>query len=196
MFFRKSPKKAVKADDELLLLYKETGDMLYLGELYERYMHLVFGVCMKYFRNEEESKDMTMQIFEKLAVECRKGEVKNFSGWLHVLARNECLMQLRSAKYKHEKGAQDLNEEIIMEREPLVHHTEEEDLEASLQEIERGVETLPPEQKEAITLFYIQQKSYKEIAELTGWELTKVKSYIQNGKRNLKTHLQKLNEQS
>lgn len=195
MFFRKSPNKAAKEDDELLLLYKETGELQYLGELYERYMHLVFSICMKYLRHQEESKDMTMQIFEKLAVELKKGEVKNFGGWLHILARNECLMLLRSASYKSRREVSKIWEEADMENGPPLHQYEEDALEASLQEIERGVETLPPEQKEAITLFYLKQKTYKEIAEQTGWELSKVKSYIQNGKRNLKIHLQKINEQ-
>lgn len=196
MFFKRSPKKAIKEDDELLRLYKASGDIAFLGELYERYIYLVFGVCMKYLRSEEESKDMSMQIFEKLAEAAKTTEIRSFSSWLHVLAKNECLMLLRSRKYKMEKTAVAINEESDMDLAYALHHTREDGLEVKLQELELSIEELPPEQKECIRLFYLEQKSYKTIASLTGHELKKVKSYIQNGKRNLKRYMQNLDEQS
>ena len=194
MFFKRSPKKAVKEDDELLSLYKDSGDIAYLGELYERYLHLIFGVCMKYLRNEEESKDMSMQVFEKLAEAAKTSEIRNFKSWLHVLTKNECLMLLRSRKYKMTKASVEINEDGNMDMACSLHHKEEDPLEIKLQELELSIEELPPEQKECIRLFYLEQKCYKTIAALTGHELKKVKSYIQNGKRNLKLHMQKPDE--
>ena len=191
MFFKRSPKKVKRDDEELLDLYRQTEDIAYLGELYERYIHLIFGVCMKYLKEEEESKDMSMQIFEKLAVAVKVNEIRNFKSWLHVLTRNECLMLLRSRRYKVSKSSTDLNEETHMEMAFVLHHEEEEELENNLQELEMAIEGLPPEQKICIRMFYIEQKCYKEIAELTDYDLKKVKSYIQNGKRNLKLHMEK-----
>lgn len=196
MFFRRSPKKVLKEDDELLRLYKASGDIVYLGELYERYMHLVFGLCMKYLRSEEESKDMSMQIFEKLAEATKVAEIRNFKSWLHVLAKNECLMLLRSRKYRMAKASVEINGNENMDMAYALHPTEEGTLEIKLQELELSIEELPPEQKECIRLFYLEQKCYKTIAALTGHELKKVKSYIQNGKRNLKHHMQKMDEKS
>lgn len=195
MFFKRSPKKVIKEDEELMILYKESGDLAYLGELYQRYMHLVFGVCLKYLKDKEESKDMTMQIFEKLSIELKKQEIRNFKSWLHVITKNQCLMLLRSNQYKTSKGIASINEELDMDFDYFLHH-EEEDAELAISEMEKGIENLPVEQKHCIQLFFIEQKCYKEIAELTGYELNKVKSYIQNGKRNLKIYLQKFNEQS
>lgn len=196
MFFRRSPKKAVKEDDELLRLYRAGGDIAFLGELYERYLHLVFGVCMKYLKNEEDSKDMSMQIFEKLTEAAKHTEIRNFKSWLHVLAKNECLMLLRSRKYRMEKTSVEINGEENMELAGSLHPVEEGALELKLQELEQSIEELPPEQKECIRLFYLEQQSYKTIAETTGYELKKVKSYIQNGKRNLKHYMQQLDGES
>jgi RNA polymerase sigma factor (sigma-70 family) len=196
MFFKRSPKKAIQEDDELLRLYKTSGDIAYLGELYERYIHLIFGLCMKYLRSEEESKDMSMQVFEKLPEAAKTAEIRNFSSWLHVLAKNECLMLLRSRKYKMARTAEEISEERSMDMAYSLHHTREDELEIRLQELEQSIEELPPEQKECIRLFYLEQKSYKAIATITGHELKKIKSYIQNGKRNLKQYMQKMDEQS
>ena len=98
MFFRKKHIKAVYSDAELITLYKEKGDNHYCGELFQRYSHLVFGVCMKYLRDEEGSRDAVMQIFEKLLSDLKKHEVDNFKSWLHTVARNHCLMKIRSEK--------------------------------------------------------------------------------------------------
>jgi RNA polymerase sigma factor (sigma-70 family) len=194
MFFRRSAKKVIKDDEELLILYKESGDMAYLGELYERHVHLVFGTCMKYLKNKDDSKDMSMQVFEKLRIELRKQDIKNFTSWLHVLTKNQCLMLLRSVKYKQSKSFDEISEGSDMEFNIPLHHTESDELEMNLQQLEKAVEELPEEQKKCIHLFFLEEKSYKEIVDITGYDLNKVKSYIQNGKRNLKIHLQKINE--
>jgi RNA polymerase sigma-70 factor (ECF subfamily) len=57
--------------------------------------------------------------------------------------------------------------------------------------LEKCIETLGDEQKQCVKLFYLQEKCYKEITESTGFDMNKVKSYIQNGKRNLKICMEK-----
>lgn len=191
MFFKRSHKEFSKEDVDLLALYKDSGDLSYLGELYERYIHLVFGVSMKYLKNQEESQDMTMHIFEKVAEVAKISEIKNFKSWLHVVTKNECLMLLRSKKYQLNKNAQEFPYDNNMERSSLLHHDEEGTLENSLQNLEEAITVLPSEQQECIKKFYLEDKCYKSIAEETGYDIKKVKSYIQNGKRNLKIHMQK-----
>jgi RNA polymerase sigma-70 factor (ECF subfamily) len=191
MFFKRIHKELIKEDEELLTLYKDSGDLSYLGELYERYIHLVLGISMKYLKNQEESKDMTMQVFEKVAEVAKLNEVKNFKSWLHVVTKNECLMLLRSKKYQLNKNAQEFKSDNNMERAYFLHHDEEGTLENSLQDLEEAITVLPSEQQECIKKFYLEDKCYKSIAEETGYEIKKVKSYIQNGKRNLRIHMQK-----
>ena len=176
-----SPYKAVE-DDELLLQYKANGELAVLGELYNRYMSMVYGACLKYLKDREESRDAVMQIFEKLVVTLREHEVTHFKSWLYTTARNHCLMQLRSRKGKN-------FEEIspfLMETNTELHLEDEVDLETNLSKLEKCMNTLNVEQKACVELFYLKQKCYKEIIEVTGYDDTKVKSYIQNGKRNLK----------
>ena len=171
-----------EADDaQLIREYKETGELPYLAALYERYMNLVYGVCLKYF-DEEASKDAVMQIFEELIVKVKQHEIQSFRGWLHVLARNHCLMKIRANKGR----VVSIDDNGFMEIGENNHPDNGFSLEANLQAMEKCLEALPEEQKRSVNLFYLQEKSYRAVADITGYEMNKVKSYIQNGKRNLK----------
>lgn len=169
-------------DNELIRRYKESGEVAILGELYKRYMNLVYGVCLKYLKDREESRDAVMQIFEKLVTTLREHEVEYFKSWLYVTSRNHCLMQLRARKGKNFEEISD----IFMETGGLMHLDDEPEMESNLSKLEHCIQKLALEQKHCVTLFYLQQKCYKEIVQLTGFDDNKVKSYIQNGKRNLK----------
>ncbi|MXV14701.1 sigma-70 family RNA polymerase sigma factor [Pedobacter sp. HMF7056] len=171
----------------MLAEYRRTGDLKLLGALYEKYMPLVYGLCLKYFKDEEESKDAVMQIFEQLVNKLRVHEVSNFKSWLYTLARNHCLMALRQSE-KHPTSSLD---EHSMENDAFLHHDIDPGREQQLSQMEKCIETLPQEQKLTIRLFYLEQKCYKEVAGITGFDMNKVKSYIQNGKRNLKICMEK-----
>ena len=146
-------------------------------------MDLVYGICLKYFKDTERCKDSVMDIFGELNTKLRVHEVDNFKGWLHVLARNHCLMQLRSPK---NIKTTEFNPVIVYSEENLHLNNEALEKEENYKKLELCLETLPTEQQETVKLFYLQSKCYNEIAEITGFEWSKVRSYIQNGKRNLK----------
>ena len=169
-------------DQELVSTYRSTGDLKVLGDLYQRYMDLVYGVCLKYLEDKELARDAVMQIFEELVQKLQKFEVDNFKSWLYAVARNFCLMQLRSSK---QLKTTELNPAIMQSEEEL-HLNGALDKEADLSKMEKCIETLSPDQKQAVEMFYLQRKSYNEIATATGIEWKKVRSLIQNGKRNLR----------
>ena len=172
-----------QSDKELLKAFKQTNDIKYLSILYQRYMDLVFGVCLKYFKDAERSKDAVMDIFEELNTKLKMHEVDNFKGWLHTVTRNYCLMQLRSPR---NLKTSELNIDFMQSGEPSHLLNELFEKEESFKQLEACIETLPDDQKKTIELFYLQKKCYNEIAEITGFEWNKVRSFIQNGKRNLK----------
>ncbi len=174
----------------MLREYHRKGDLEVLGKLYEHYMSLVYGLCLKYLKDEEKSKDAVMQIFEQLIDKLRVHEVTNFKSWLYTLARNYCLMELRSSSKKEFVPIDD----NFMETNAFVHLDVDDVRERKLSMMEKCVEKLPPEQKDTISLFYLEQKCYKEVSGITGYDLNKVKSYIQNGKRNLKICIEKNGE--
>ena len=179
-------------DDQLLITeYRQGGNLEVLGQLYGRYMHLVYGLCLKYLKDEEKSKDAVMQIFEQLISKLKIHEVSNFKSWLYTLARNYCLMEIRAS------GKQEFvsMEENFMEKDAFVHLDIDDTRERKLTVMESCMEKLPPEQRDTIKLFYLEQKCYKEVADITGYDLNKVKSYIQNGKRNLKICIEKSGEE-
>ncbi|HYG53590.1 MAG TPA: sigma-70 family RNA polymerase sigma factor [Flavobacteriales bacterium] len=173
------------SDEDILQRYLRTDDNAMVGELYNRYARLVFGVGLKYLKNKEESKDVLFMVFEKLLVDLKKYEIKNFKAWLYTYTKNECLMQLRKSKVRTiEKDVFDMQ---VGETE--TDKLEAEDKEAVLLSLENHVEELAEEQKRCIKLFYIENKSYSEISSETGLTFNQIKSFIQNGKRNLKMKL-------
>lgn len=169
-------------DAELVLQYKQTGELKHLGQLYQRYMDLVYGVCLKYFKESEKAKDAVMQIFEELIPKLKRHEVENFKGWLHQVAKNHCLMQLRTPKNLKtvELPAS------LMQNDENVHLNGVFEKEENFQRLEYCLTTLSDDQRKAVHLFYIEGKCYNEIVELMGQEWNQVRSYIQNGRRNLK----------
>lgn len=184
MFFKK--KISHHTDIELLDKYRQDGNSAWLGELYNRYSHLVFGLCLKYLKDEETAKDAVLAIFEKLITDLRSREVATFQHWLYAVSKNHCLMMLRNngreAKrkvvYHHEVSAH------VLEENDILRHTQMR--ETGLLKLEAAISRLNEEQKECITLFYLKEKSYKEIVETTGYNIGEVKSHLQNGRRNLR----------
>lgn len=187
MPFLKNISNQSATDLELVALYKKSGELSVLGVLYERYMDLVYGVCLKYLKEGEIAKDATMQIFEELVSKLHKYEVENFKSWLHTLAKNHCLMQLRTPK---NLKTVEFNTELMQTGED-VHLNGIFQKEEQLKQLEQCMETLTTEQKQSVELFYLQNKCYKEISEMTGTEWNKVRSLIQNGRRNLKICMEK-----
>ena len=170
-------------EKELLQNYKITGNLDVLGRLYAPYMALLYGVCYKYLQQVDQSNDAVMQIFEELIEKLRVHDVDNFKSWLYIYAKNYCLMQLR----KQKRTMQVDIEEHMFESEAKLQNSD--DLKWEERDFEKlggCLQSLPLEQQQCVRLFYLEQKCYKDISELTGYELNKVKSAIQNGKRNLR----------
>ena len=190
MFLKLFSKARPPDDLELVQQYQRTGDLDCIGKLFERHTELVFLVCMKYLQNEDDSKDATMQIFENMVESLKRHEVHHFKSWLHTISKNYCLMQLRSQKSKSKRAIAG-TAETTQELSTALQENEQEQHELELQVLEKGLLDLPAEQRTCLELFYLQHKSYKEIAALTGCTLNNVKSYIQNGKRNLKIYVEK-----
>lgn len=180
----------LKQDEQWVSDYKKSGDLGILGKLYEQYMPLVYGVCLKYFKDEEQGRDAVMEIFEELIQKLKIYDVAHFKSWLYVVSRNHCLMQLRKKK----KHAFIPIDDSFMELTPISHHHDSDQKEWYLSTMEKCLETLTEEQKMSVNLFYLQQQCYTEVAQNTGYDLKKVKSYIQNGKRNLKICIEKQGE--
>jgi RNA polymerase sigma-70 factor (ECF subfamily) len=180
-FIREKEKQAM-SDAELVALYHRDGDVQVLGTLYQRYMELIYGVCLKYLKDAEESKDAVMRIYEELVEKLRKHEVEHFKSWLYTLARNHCLMQLRRQKGKNLVEIT----EPVMQNNDLWHQEEVLQKEEQLSTMEDCMQQLITAQKRCVELFYLQGKCYNEICEETGYDWNKVRSYIQNARRNLK----------
>lgn len=199
MFLRRKSKFEDKqamhtaADEELIRLYRKSGDTAIIGELFERYTHLVFGLCMKYLRDEDDSKDAVMQLFEDLHHKLREHKIENFKSWLWSVAKNHCLMQLRKEKTTvnlKENSYQKIHAEI-MESQIEMHPVNRKNSEDPVPKLMKGLEGLKKEQRTCLELLYLQNKSYREVAEITGFSMKNVKSHIQNGKRNLKIFMER-----
>ncbi|MFM7078550.1 MAG: RNA polymerase sigma factor [Bacteroidota bacterium] len=189
-------KKLSELDDRQLVLdYRKSNSRKVFGVLFDRYAHLVFGVCMKYLKNQEESKDATLSIFEKAMEDLKRFDVEKFSYWIHTVARNYCLMQLRSRKAMIYIDDDEGPGEKILGDGNQEHEPEE--TEQMLTLLEEAIGTLNEEQRSCIDLFYLKKYCYQDVSKITGLTMNEVKSHIQNGKRNLKIYiLKKRHEQS
>lgn len=171
-----------REDHDLVTAYQRTADLNVLTTLYQRYLDQLYGVCLKYLDDPESARDAVMDIFEELAQKLPKHEVTYFRGWVYTLAKNHCLMKLRSSKRirtgsfdpEHMQSAEDLHLNEKMEKED------------QLSRLSKCIETLAADQRTVVELFYLKDLCYKEIATITGLEWNKVRSHIQNGRRNLK----------
>ena len=147
----------------------------------------MYGTCLKYLKDAETAKDAVMNIYQELWQKLPQHEVENFKSWLYVMTKNHCLMQLRKGK----KMITIEFQPAIMQSEDFEHLDTVLNREQDFKKLEQCLERLPAEQKQAIQLFYLENKCYNEIAEQTGMEWNKVRSLIQNGRRNLKICMEK-----
>ena len=175
-------------DKELLGKFYSDKNNEWLGLLLERYTMLLLGVCMKYLKDEEDARDAVQQIFLKVITELPKYKVDFFKSWLYMIAKNFCLMKIRD---RHGREPIELAEEIEDKEGHPYTHSELYEKDKILSLIEDGLKELNGEQKQCVTLFYLNKKSYQQIADTTGFNLLQVKSHIQNGKRNLKLLVEK-----
>ncbi len=179
------------SDEELILEYRKSQQNEIIGILFDRYIHLVFAGCMKYFKNEDAAQDAAMELFESLPDKLLKYEINSFKSWLYMTSKNHCLMILRKNKnvdrFEKLENLQELSVEFV---DPLHHNS----MDAEVL-IKQHLAKLKEDQRLCLELMYLQGLSYKAIEEKTGLDLKKIKSHIQNGKRNLKMSLEKYYEQ-
>lgn len=177
------------SDVDLISEYQKDGNKAIVGILYKRYSHLVLGLCMKYLRSLDEAEDMVIHVFTKLLEDLAKHQIEYFKSWLYTYSKNHCLMHLRSAQVRIKKELEyKENIKLLVESDDELHQNITKK-EVVLTALELAIEELTHEQKICIKLFYLRQKSYQEIVDETGYSLNNVKSFIQNGKRNLKIKL-------
>lgn len=179
-------------DEELLRRFYLDHNNRWLGILLPRFSLLIFGVCMKYLRNEEDARDAVQQIFLKMIDQLHKYDVSNFKNWIYMVAKNHCLMKLRGQKQRSVEWTDTIDpvEESFEIRQESVQREE------MLKSLHRSIKKLKPEQQLCINYFYLQKKSYAEISELTGFSSLQVKSYLQNGKRKLELLMKEYKSQN
>ena len=168
-------------EQEYIRLYQETSDQKYAIALYKPYIELVYGVCLKYYKNKADAEDAAMSVYELVARKLKTHQVENFKSWLYVVTKNYCFEKLRQ-KTRHmvkEKDAADVYSSIVF-------HPDNIDKEAQLNKLEDCLSKLSDEQEKCVRWFYLDQKSYQEIAEAHNLAWGKVRSLIQNGRRMLK----------
>jgi RNA polymerase sigma-70 factor (ECF subfamily) len=176
-----------QTDEELVALYQSTGDLSHLGQAFERYVELVYGVCLKYFKNSTLAEDAVMDIFETLAKKAKTHDIRQFRPWLYVMAKNHCLMQLRKKDLTDSyDDMSPASQAAVVQFAGVVHPIDEFEPDGQEQALNDCLKRLPPQQLQCVKDFYYGGKSYKQISEESGEELGRVRSNIQNGRRNLR----------
>lgn len=173
------------SDNDLLHKYRQKQNKTIIEEIFNRYAHLIYGVCLKYSNTNSVCKDVLISIMEILMKQAQTKEIKNLKAWLYVVTKNECFRHNKEQSKIQTNSIDQCNKDIYYQK------TEEETSPVSDKHLLNSIEELVDEQKQCLKLFYFEQNSYKQISEATGFDIKKVKSYIQNAKRNLKIILSK-----
>jgi len=178
------------SDDQLIARFKRNGDQRLVGELFERYYHLIYGACLKQLSNQADSKDATMNVFEKILVKLPNAKVESFNSWIYVVIQNECLSILRKHKIitnlKGNLKNIENSPEKSMEFEGVARLSMDKEVPDPEDRLEWAISKLKKEQQSCIRLFFFEKKSYAEIVDQTKFTPNQVKSYLQNGKQRLK----------
>jgi RNA polymerase sigma-70 factor (ECF subfamily) len=180
LFF--TAKISSRSDDELLALFRETDDEHYFAELYSRYIYLIYGVCLNYLKTEAEAQDAVMELFEDVRQKVGQYDIKFFRAWIYSVVKNHCIKLVQ-------KNRQQLSIALpsqFMESNDFPALFNEDHKEENIRLLQKCLEKLPAPQQASVKLFFLSDKSYADIAKITGFQLKSIKSYIQNGKRNLK----------
>jgi len=190
----KKHKKQLSDQELLEKISANNYEAALIGELFARYTHMVYGVCMKYLEDSDDAADAVMNIYEKLCAEMHKHQINCFATWLYVTSRNFCLMQLRTKKaMQHRHALWEKDQEIFMENSFVLHPLDDTENGNHTQKLHDCIENLKHEQKACVRLFYFEDKCYQEIAHQLQIEEKQVKSHLQNGKRNLSICLENAN---
>lgn len=183
------------SDESLIQLYKQSGKEIYVAELFQRYVDKVYIIARKYLKDREASKDLVMIVFEKVIKNLQKTDIQTFGNWVHTITKNECHYYHRSLNSQTEKHAEwsdfEKNSQNNVENDQLLHLIREEEAASSKRALQTAMNSLKEKHRTCLQLFYFEKKSYKEIAEITGYTTNEVKSYIQHGKNNLRKRLTK-----
>ena len=186
--FNKSDNSVLK-DEDLITKYRFSHDNTYLGELYLRYLPYVYGVALNQLKSQTEAEELSMTVFNKISSDLKRIEVRQFSDWLYKLVLDLCNIEVRKKTAGKGESKQILIEELSDEKNDLYINTED-GVKLDSNSLRLAINTLNESQKICIDLFYIQNRSYKEVAETTGYTINQVKTNIQNGKRLLKSYLE------
>lgn len=176
-------------DQDLLVKYQKEADLESLSTLFQRYLELIYGVCLKYLKDEEAGKDAVMEIFEVLLQKLKSHEVENFKSWLYTVTKNHCLQILR--KKKQHPTTIDLSAAVYSDE--ILHHDIEFDWIDDHTDLHDCIKDLPDAQRTSIEWYYMEKKSYEEIAVILKVTKDQVRSNLQNGRRNLKNCMTKKN---
>jgi RNA polymerase sigma-70 factor (ECF subfamily) len=186
--FNKSDNSVLK-DEDLITKYRFSHDNTYLGELYLRYLPYVYGVALNQLKSQTEAEELSMTVFNKISSDLKRIEVRQFSDWLYKLVLDLCNIEVRKKTAGKGESKQILIEELSDEKNDLYINTED-GVKLDSNSLRLAINTLNESQKICIDLFYIQNRSYQEVAETTGYTINQVKTNIQNGKRLLKSYLE------
>ena len=175
-----------RSDKELLSKYRDTKDQKWLSQLFGRYVQLIYGVCLRYTPDVREAEDFTMEIYQKVADKALTHQIKSFKSWVYVVSKHHCLEHIRKITGRRIESFDPNFMQMQSEFHPIDEMEDKMVMEAKFEVMEHCLKKLNDLQKLSIELFYYKNKSYVEIANLIEDEVSQVRSYLQNGRRNIK----------
>ena len=178
-------------DDELVRL-AIAGDETAFACIFERYRKLVIHLVSRFFRRREEVEDIVQQAFTKIYFslkDFRGGHEKSFSSWLSRLTVNACYDELRRRGRRSENLFSDFTDEEQAYFQQVANENAA-DAEKSLVArdlAEKILSHLDAKDRLALTLLHGEDFSVAEVARVTGWSESNVKTRLFRCRNNLRS---------
>ncbi len=152
-----------------------------LSLLLPRYRDKVFRLCFSMLRDRALAEDVTQEIFLKVwRALPGYGAQASLSTWIYAISRNTCLSELRRRK---PTVSIDQDEESYDSEVAALSAPEQDD--SATVSVSQVLDQLPERYRQAVTLFYMEDKSYEQTAQSLGLPLGTVKALLHRARKRL-----------
>lgn len=176
--------------DRILIGEFQKGDEFAFVSIYNRYKTSVYAFCVKMLGDRELARDVMQETFLRVYENRdRLVNISSFKAWIFTIARNQCLNQIRKARWQ---VPLDTERDLVAERSETPISLLEKNERVAL--VARYLNELSDEYREVIILREYQNMSYDEIAAVTRSTLSAVKSRLFKARRKLAGFIEPLLE--
>ena len=171
---------------DTLLASFQAGNMAAFSQLYDLHINILFNYGLKLTIDKELLKDCIHDIFVKLYTKKEElGTIDNLKSYLFISLKNKLCDELRKRMYMSDTAVEEVS--ISTPTDVEDDYMEEEQRKNEFSLVRRLLDQLSPRQREALTLYYIEEKKYEDICEIMNMNYQSVRNLMHRGLTKLRS---------